>query len=64
MKKVEEKKESYVRPEVKIIEMEVAQVIAASTLDEKDFQNGGYYGRGSMRSGWPQSNTQDDLFTP
>lgn len=64
MKKVEEKKESYVRPEVKIIEMEVAQVIAASTLDEKDFQNGGYYGRGNMRSSWPQSNTQDDLFTP
>lgn len=64
MKKVEEKKESYVRPEVKIIEMEVAQVIAASTLDEKDFQNGGYYGRGSMRSSWLQSNTQDDLFTP
>ena len=64
MKKVEEKKESYVRPEVKIIEMEVAQVIAASTLDEKDFQNGGYYGRGSMRSSWPQSNTHDDLFTP
>ena len=64
MKKVQEMKESYVAPEVKIIEMEVAHVIAASVLDEKDFQNGGYYGRGSMRSSWPNSNVQNDFLNP
>lgn len=61
MKEVQERKENYVAPEVKIIEMEVNQVIAAST---QDFQNGGYYGRGNTRNNWPGSDTQDDFLQP